>query len=134
MATVTRRKDIPTDIEGFRKFALGVFVEKSQGRDLDQVMIDLGYTQKEIDKARDAGKATLVYTVTLRTNQRSEAMGRDYLGSIRDAARSYLGVMRSEEVDVTYTYTRDQDEDETIEAGRTNARNRPDEDDDEDDD
>jgi hypothetical protein len=105
------KASVPKDIEGFRKYALGVFVEKSTGRDLDQVMIDLGYTQKQIDKARDAGKATLTYTVTLTTSKRNEETGRNYLPSIRDAARNYLGLQRGENVDVTYAYARDEDDD-----------------------
>jgi hypothetical protein len=109
MATIPR-KDIPKDIDGWRDYALKVFVEKSTGRDLDQVMLDLDYTQAQIDKARNAGKATLTYTVTLRTTKRNEQTGRDYLSSVRDAARSYLGVQRGEDIEVTYAYVREADD------------------------
>lgn len=110
MPTVTRNA-IPIDVKGFRKHALDVFVQKAEGYDLDPVMIDLGYTQKEIDKARNAGQAALVYTVTLKTSKRSEAVGRDHLNSVREAVRSYLGVQRGEELDVTYTYTHAESDD-----------------------
>lgn len=110
MPTVTRER-IPGDVEGFRKYALDVFIKKAEGYDLDSVMIDLGYTQKEIDKARNAGQATLVYTITLKTSKRSESMGRDYLVSVRDAARSHLGVQRDEELSADYAYTRTEQDD-----------------------
>jgi len=106
------KASVPKDIEGFRKYALGVFVAKSTGRDLDQVMIDLGYTQAQIDKARNGNKATLTYTVTLTTNQRNEQRGRDYLPEIREGARRYLGLVRGEDVDVTYAFTAANDDDD----------------------
>ena len=95
---------VPKDLAGFRAHALKTFLANTDSGKLDTVMIDLGYTQAEINAARDAGKTKHTYTVTLTTTRRTEQAGRDYIGSIRDAARSYLGVQRGENVDVAYQF------------------------------
>ena len=101
---VVQKKDVPKDLAGFRAHALKTFLANTENSRLDTVMIDLGYTVEEIQAARDAGKVKLVYTVTLLTNRRDERAGRDYLPSIRDAARNYLGVQRGETVEVEFQF------------------------------
>lgn len=95
---------VPTDIEGFRALALKTFVEKTSDAELDQVMLDLGYTRDEIVTAREAGKNRLVYTVTVTSPSRTDAQGRDYIRYINSRIRETIGTNRGETVTVEYAF------------------------------